>query len=69
MESIIQKIAFLKNENCIFLFFKIWNMNVKFIFCFYEIQISISNWVSIKIETKLEFMEFDCDVKELLSGC
>ena len=52
-----------------FLFFKIWNMNVKFIFRFYEIQISISNWASIKIETKLEFMEFDCDVKELLSGC
>ena len=44
-------------------------MNIKFIFRFYEIQISISNWVSIKIETKLEFMEFDCDVKELLSGC
>ena len=68
MESITQKINFLKNENCSFLFFKFWNMDVKFIFLFFEIQILISIWVSIKIETKFEFMEFDCDVKELSSG-
>ena len=69
MGSIIQKINFLNNENSIFLFFEFWNMDVKFIFLFFELRISISIWVSIKIETKFEFMEFDCDVKELLSGC
>ena len=69
MESISQKNILLKNENCIFSFFKFWNMDLNFIFLFFEIQISISIWVSIKIETKFEFMEFDCDVKELLSGC
>ena len=68
MESIIQKINFCKNENCIFSFFKFWNMDLNFIFLFFEIRILISIWFSIKIETKTEFMEFDCDVKELLSG-
>ena len=34
---------------------------------FFEIRALISIWVSIKIETKFEFMEFDCDVKEILS--
>ena len=69
MESIIQKINFLKNKNYIFSFFKFWNMDLNFLFLFFfEIQILISIWVSIKIETKFEFMEFDCDVKELLSG-
>ena len=46
--------------------FEIWILNV--IFHFFEIRILISIWVSIKIETKFEFMEFDCDVKELSSG-
>ena len=59
MESIIQKINFLKNENCIFLFFKLWNMDLNFVFLFFEIRILISIWVSIKSETKFEFMEFD----------
>ena len=68
IEIIIQKINFLKNENCIFSFFNFWNMNLNVIFRFFEMQILISIWVSIKIETKFEFMEFDCDVKELLSG-
>ena len=31
-------------------------------------RILIPIWVSIEIETKFEFMELDCDVKELLSG-
>ena len=35
MESIIQKINFLKNENCIFSFFKTWNMDLNFIFLFF----------------------------------
>ena len=68
MESIIQKINFLKNEDCIFSFFNFWKINLNVIFRFFEIRISISIWVSIKTETKFEFMEFDCDVKELLSG-
>ena len=68
IEIIIQKINFLKNENCIFSFFNFWNINLNVIFRFFEIRILISIWVSIKIETKFEFMEFDCDVKELLSG-
>ena len=59
MESIIEKIIFLKNENCIFLFFKLWNMDLNFVFLFFEIRILISIWVSIKSETKFEFMEFD----------
>ena len=59
----------MKNENCIFSFFKFWNMNSNFTFGFFEIRILISVWVSIKIETKLEFMEVDCDIKELLSDC
>ena len=33
-------------------------MDLNFIFLFFE----------IKIETKFEFMEFDCDVKNLLPG-
>ena len=57
----------MKNENCIFSFFKFWNMNLNCTFGFFEKQIPISIWVSIKIETKLEFMEVDCDVKEFLS--
>ena len=32
MESIIQKSNFLKNENCIFSFFKFWNMDLNFYF-------------------------------------
>ena len=68
MESIIQKINFLKNGNCIFSFFNFWNINLNVIFRFFEIWILISIWASIKIETKFEFMEFDCDVKEVLSG-
>ena len=68
MESIIQKINFLKNGNCIFSFFNFWNINLNAIFRFFEIWILISIWASIKIETKFEFMEFDCDVKEVLSG-
>ena len=60
MKSIIQKINFLKNENCIFSFFKFWNMD--FIFFSFEIRILISIWFSIKIETKFQFMEFDCDI-------
>ena len=68
MESIIQKINFKKNENCIFSFLNFWNVNVNVIFRFFEIRILISIWVSIKIETKFEFIEFDCDVKEVLSG-
>ena len=68
MESMIQKISFLKNENGIFSFFNFWKINLNVIFRFFEIRISISIWVSIKTETKFEFMEFDCDVKELLSG-
>ena len=63
MESIIQKNNFLKNENCIISFFNFWNINLNVIFRFFEIRILISIWVSIKIETKFEFMEFDCDVK------
>ena len=48
-------------------FFHIYiNLNVSF--RFFEIRILISIWVSIKIETKSEFIEFDCDVKEVLSG-
>ena len=47
---------------------KFWNMNLNFIFRFFEIQILISIWVPIKIETKLEFMKIDCDVKEPLLG-
>ena len=47
---------------------KLWNMNLNFIFRFFEIQILISIWVPIKIETKLEFMKIDCDVKEPLLG-
>ena len=38
------------------------------IFRFFEIRILISISVSIKIGTKFEFMEFDCDVRQLLSG-
>ena len=53
IEIIIQKINFLKNENCIFSFFNFWNMNLNVIFRFFETQILISIWVSIKIETKL----------------
>ena len=68
MESIIQKINFLKNGNCIFSFFNFWNINLNIIFRFYEIRILISIWVSIKIEKKFEFIEFDCDVNEVLSG-
>ena len=46
MESTIQKINFLKNENCIFSFFKTWNMDLNFIFrFFFEIQTLISIWV------------------------
>ena len=45
--------------------FEIWILNV--IFHFFEIRILISIWVSIKIETKFEFMKFDCDVRQLLS--
>ena len=69
MESIIQKINFLKNENCSFSFFKFWNMDLNFTFRFFEMRILISIWVSIKIETKFEFMKVDCDVGELLSEC
>ena len=43
-------------------------MDLNFIFLFIEIRILISIWASIKIETKFEFLEFDCDVKELLRG-
>ena len=68
MERIIQKINFLKNENCIFSFLYFWNINLNVIFHFFEIRILISIWVSIKIDTKFEFMQFDCDVTELLSG-
>ena len=68
MEITIQKINFLKNENWIFSFFSFWNMNLNVIFHFFEIRILTSIWVSIKIETKFEFMEFDCGVKEVLSG-
>ena len=70
MESIIQKVNFLKNEICVFSFFKFWSMELNFIFIFCEIRILISIWVSIKIETKFEFMEFHCGVKEpLLDVC
>ena len=48
-------------------FFKFWNINANFIFLFFEIRNVISICVSIKIEPKFEFMECDCDVKELLS--
>ena len=68
VESIIQKIKFLKNENCIFSVFNFWNINLNVIFCFFWTRILISVWVSIKTETKLEFIKFDCDVKEVLSG-
>ena len=67
MESVIQKISFLKNENYSFSFFKFWNMDLNFIFRFFEMQILISIWVSIKIETKPDFMKVDSDVGELLS--
>ena len=53
MESIIQKINFLKNENCIFSFLNFWNINLNVIFRFFEIRILISIWVSIKIELNL----------------
>ena len=69
MEIKIQKIKFLKNQSSIFSFFKFWNMDLNVIFHFFEIQTLISFWVSIKIEAKFEFMGFDCNVKELLSGC
>ena len=36
IESIIQKIYFLKDENCIFLFFKFYSMNLNFIFRFFS---------------------------------
>ena len=68
MESIIPKINFLKNENCVLTFFKFWNTDLNFLFLFFEIRILISIWVSVKIETKFEFMELDCDFKEPLSG-
>ena len=68
MENIIQKNNFLKNETCIFSFFKFWNMDLNSVFLFFEIRILISIWISIKIETKFEFMEFDRVVKEVLSG-
>ena len=45
MESIIQKKNFLKNDNCIFSFFKFWNMDLNFIFLFFEIRILISIWI------------------------
>ena len=45
MESIIQKKNFLKNDNCIFSFFKFWNMDLNFIFRFFEIRILISIWI------------------------
>ena len=35
MESIVPKINFLKNENCIFTFFKFWNIDLNFIFLFF----------------------------------
>ena len=47
---------------------KFWNLNLNFIFRFFEIQILISIWVPIKIETKFEFMKIVCDVKEPLLG-
>ena len=52
MEIIIQKINFLKNENCSCSFFKFWNMDLNFIFRFFEMRSLISIWVSTKIETK-----------------
>ena len=67
MEIIIQKINFLKNENCSCSFFKFWNMDLNFTFRFFEMRVLISIWVSIKIETKFEFMKVGCDVGELLS--
>ena len=45
MESIIQKKNFLKNDNCIFSFFKFWNMDLNFILLFFEIRILISIWI------------------------
>ena len=38
-------------------------MNSNFTFRFFQIRILIS----LKIESKFEFMEVDCDVKEILS--
>ena len=52
MEIIIQKINFLKNENCSCSFFKFWNMDLNFTFRFFEMRSLISIWVSTKIETK-----------------
>ena len=43
MESIIPKINFLKNENCIFTFFKFWNIDLNFIFLFFWNANSNSN--------------------------
>ena len=53
-----------------FSIFEIWIWMSFFVFLKYVffLNILISIWVSIKIETKFEFMEFDCDVKEVLSG-
>ena len=42
-------------------------MDLNYTFHFYEIRILISILVSIKIETKFEFIESDCDVEKLLS--
>ena len=39
-------------------------MDLNIFFLFFEIWTLSSIWVSIKIEKKFEFMEFDCDVKE-----
>ena len=42
-------------------------MDLNFTFRFFEMRVLILIWVSIKIETKFEFMKVGCDVGELLS--
>ena len=39
MESISEKNILLNNENCIFSFFKFWNMDLNFIFLCFKIRI------------------------------
>ena len=56
------KIRFVfKSKNELYFRYTDW---FKFHFSFFfEIRILVSIWVAINMETKFEFMEFDCDVK------
>ena len=65
MESTIQKINFLKNENCIFSFFKTWNMDLNFIFRFFfwntnfNFNLSLNAW-NLIVTSKSFCLIFRC---------